>query len=247
MTATRTTEPTNLASALIAFQAEMPTVGKTKTAKIRSDKGNYEYSYADLAVITEKAMPLLTKHGLSFSCRPRRVEPGGNYELAGMLRHVSGEFDEGALPIMGRTSQEIGSSITYMRRYLLGTMTGVITDDDDDGHAGNTAQRTSQPSPLEQAQERVKQAWTLLTRKPFVFEEMRDGYEQRTGQPLIQAGPEDLNRFADGLDQERTSAGQQQAAQGAERALGARPAPDNAAGPTDPGGSNNVPATQGAK
>ena len=126
-----------LAAALAAFQAEAPTVSKGKTAKVPTKAGgSYSYTYANLADVVEAAYPLLSKHGLSFSCVPRNRE-GGGYELVGILLHSSGESLEGSLPLSGNTPQELGSSLTYMRRYLLGAMTGLVTDDDDDGAAAS--------------------------------------------------------------------------------------------------------------
>jgi hypothetical protein len=123
------TDHPNLATALAAFQAEMPVVSKTK----RNNFG----TYADLAGVTEAAMPLLSKHGLSFTSKPK-VTPQG-VVLRGVLRHTSGEKDVGTLPVHGNQPQQIGSSLTYMRRYLLGCLTGIVTEDDDDGAA---AQKT---------------------------------------------------------------------------------------------------------
>ena len=125
-----------LAKALAAFQAEAPTVSKGKTAKVPTKSGgSYSYTYANLADVVEAAYPLLSKHGLSFACVPRPTERG--YELAGVLLHISGEKLEGSLPLSGSTPQELGSALTYMRRYLLGAMTGLVTDDDDDGAAAS--------------------------------------------------------------------------------------------------------------
>ena len=130
-------ERKELAAALAAFQAEAPTVSKGKTAKVPTKAGgSYSYTYANLADVVEAAYPLLSKHGLSFSCVPRNREAGG-YELVGILLHSSGESLEGSLPLSGNTPQELGSSLTYMRRYLLGAMTGLVTDDDDDGAAAS--------------------------------------------------------------------------------------------------------------
>lgn len=132
----------NLAKALTAFQKELPKVGKDKTAKM----GTYSYTYADLGSLTHTVVPLLVKHGLSFVTTPRVTE-GGGYELVGRLIHTSGESLEGALPIYGRQPQEIGSAITYARRYLLGCMTGVVTEDDDDGKAATKSAPTrSEPA-----------------------------------------------------------------------------------------------------
>lgn len=147
-----------LATALVAFQSEMPKVGKDKTA----DTGTYKYTYADLASLTDVATPILVRNGLSFSAKPRRCDDG-SYELVGVLRHTSGEFDEGALPLFGRKAQELGSSITYSRRYLFGCMTGIVTEDDDDGARAQNAQgqtrRQERPTPTVLAQERVLAAW----------------------------------------------------------------------------------------
>jgi hypothetical protein len=144
------TEHPNLAAALVAFQSEIPAVGKGKTAVVPTKAGGqYKYTYADLADVSAAAMPVLTRHGLSFTSRPRRTDDA-TYELVGVLRHESGETDEGALPIRGGTPQEIGSSLTYMRRYLLGCMTGIVTDDDDDGAAAHDAPRTTSRRPKPQ-------------------------------------------------------------------------------------------------
>jgi hypothetical protein len=134
-----------LAKALASFQAEMPTVTKNHTATVKSDKGSYSYTYAGLADVSEAAMPLLAKHGLSFSTLP------SGQTLVGMLLHESGESLTASLPINGATPQQIGSSLTYMRRYLLGCMTGVVTDDDDDGQQAQQAATRRKPAQRQQA------------------------------------------------------------------------------------------------
>lgn len=133
----------NIAKALVAFQKELPKASKDKTATVPTKAGgSYKYTYTDLASLTHTILPLLTKHGLAFTATPRITE--GGYELAAVLLHTSGESIEGALPIYGRAPQEIGSAVTYNRRYLLGCLTGVVTEDDDDGQAANKAVRTVQ-------------------------------------------------------------------------------------------------------
>lgn len=130
-----------IAEALAAFQAEMPVVHKGKTATVPTKSGgSYSYTYADLADVTEAAMPVLARHGLAFSTCPRRTDDG-RYELVGRLLHTSGESLEGSLPIAGNSPQEIGSALTYMRRYLFGSITGLVTDDDDDGAIASAAKR----------------------------------------------------------------------------------------------------------
>jgi hypothetical protein len=129
----------NLAAALVKFQREMPTVAKSQTAQIPGKDGRqgYSYKYADLADVAAAAYPLLAKHGLAFITTPQRVD--GGYEVGAMLVHDSGEYVEASLPLLGRTAQEHGSSLTYNRRYLLGCLTGIITDEDEDGQLAEQA------------------------------------------------------------------------------------------------------------
>ncbi len=138
------TDLANLAEALAAFQADMPTVAKSKTATVPTKNGgSYRYTYAGLADVIEAAAPVMDRHGLAFSTAPRLTDAGG-YELRGVLLHKSGETSDGALPIRGNSPQELGSAITYARRYLFGCLTGVVTDDDDDGQIAEEAAKRSQ-------------------------------------------------------------------------------------------------------
>jgi hypothetical protein len=159
------TEHKNLAAALAAFQAEMPTVAKTKRANV----GQYTYTYADLADVTEAAAPLLSRHGLAFAGSARHTE-GGRYEVVGILSHAAGEIREGALPISGGTPQQLGSSITYMRRYLFGIMTGIVTDNDDDGSLASAQKERKadrkRPAPEEPPAGQQPPAVRTMSRRP---------------------------------------------------------------------------------
>lgn len=131
-------EHPNLATALAAFQAEVPIVRKGNTADVRSDKGNYSYSYADLADVSEIALPLLGRHGLSFSAKPTYNEHG-NFVLAYVLRHEGGESDGGEYPLPPVTvpPQQMGTAITYARRYAFTAVTGVAAGGDDSDAQGS--------------------------------------------------------------------------------------------------------------
>ena len=153
-----------LAAALAKFQAEMPVVPKSHTAKVKTKTGSdYSYTYADLADVTEAAMPLLAKHALAYAAEPDVTERG--LVLRGVLMHESGEERTGTLPLSGNTPQELGSSITYMRRYLLGCLTGIVTDDDDDASLAQKAatkrqaqaQRRQAPPPSAETPEGITQ------------------------------------------------------------------------------------------
>lgn len=160
-----------LAAALAAAQAEMPTVSKTHTASVRSDKGSYSYTYAGLADVTEAVLPILAKHGLSFTALP------GGGMLTGMLLHTSGQSLTASLPIAGSTPQALGSSLTYMRRYLLGCMTGLVTDDDDDGQlaqASSARSKQSRPAPVAAAPVKTATVAQPPSARPATPEPVRD-------------------------------------------------------------------------
>lgn len=150
------TEHESLAAALVAFQARLSKVGKSKTATVPTKAGgSYSYKYADLVDVTAQIVPALVEHGLAFVCLPR-LAPNGKYELVGTLTHgASGEQMEGSLPLTGGTEQALGSSLTYLRRYLLGCMTGVVTDEDEDGTAATHADRDAEAARDRAEAERV--------------------------------------------------------------------------------------------
>lgn len=134
-----------IAKALAQLQAEMPAVPKGQRATVEKKAGgSFSYTYASLHDVTRVMYPLLAKHGLAFTCAPQ-VRPDGTGTIDGVLLHSSGESITSSLPLFGRTAQEIGSSLTYARRYLLGCLTGVVTDDDEDGTLANNAAQVEVP------------------------------------------------------------------------------------------------------
>jgi len=136
------------AAALASFQQAIPAVRKDNTAQVKSDKATYSYKYADLTDITEIALPLLAKHGLSWSARPMMTEHG--FVLRYALLHEAGHREEGDYPLADPsrfTSQQIGSYVTYARRYCLCAVTGIAPGgDDDDGEKAGDA-RSADPLP----------------------------------------------------------------------------------------------------
>lgn len=124
-------------AALAAFQAEIPRIRKDAAAIVQGEKDGkkftYGYKYADLGAIVAVAMPLLGKHGLSFTAFPRLSENG--FVLHYRLRHASGDGDEGDWPLpdpIRTRPQVVGSSLTYARRYAFCAATGIAPDEEDD-------------------------------------------------------------------------------------------------------------------
>jgi hypothetical protein len=148
----------NLAAALAQLQANLPRITKGETAVVPTKAGgSYKYTYASLAHVSAEVLPLLGKLGLSWSTMPTLNEQG-RFVLFYRLAHASGDVITGVsgeypLPEHG-TPQEMGSAITYARRYCLCAVTGVAPDDDDDDGAAATkaatARRQQKPAPKEE-------------------------------------------------------------------------------------------------
>lgn len=122
-----------IATALAQCQAELTNPPKTKTA----NAGKYTYRYADLAEIIDHVRPVMAKHGLAIVQMVAVIEER-NF-LTSRLLHTSGQYLESVYPLPRQAgSQEMGSAITYARRYSLCALLGIAAEEDDDGQkAGN--------------------------------------------------------------------------------------------------------------
>lgn len=134
-------ERKNIFKALAAFQQEVPTIHKATQG--------YGYSYADLPAILEVINPLLAKHGLGFT------QPINGDVITTVVFHCeSGEHIKSETRIPQGVSlkgmndfQVLGSAITYLRRYALSSILGLVTDKDTDA-AG--VQQQSKQDPLQE-------------------------------------------------------------------------------------------------
>jgi hypothetical protein len=131
---------------MASFQQECPPITKSSTAKIRTARAEYSYSYAALDEIMPVIRPVLGKYGLSVSWS-HRIEP--NQVIADcVVSHILGHQErsgEIAMPIGGdnnermNPAQRVGSAITYAKRYSLIAALGLAPEDDDDAHAQDSA------------------------------------------------------------------------------------------------------------
>lgn len=131
------------ASALAAFQRRLPRVAKGNTGTIpgREGRSGYSYDYADLTDVSEVILPLLGQVGLIWHTG-LDTEDAGRIVLRWELTHGdTGQGWKGTLPIgaAGANWQNLGSSITYARRYALCAATGVAPGGDDDDAAASVA------------------------------------------------------------------------------------------------------------
>lgn len=127
----------NIYKALSNFQQEVPIILK--------DSQGYGYLYADLPAIFKVINPLLAKNGLGFS------QAINGTELETIIFHIeSGETltSKTAIPqgvqLKGMNDfQVLGSAITYIRRYALSAMLGLVTDKDTDASGEQVKPKTS--------------------------------------------------------------------------------------------------------
>lgn len=138
-------EHQTLAEALAAFQAEVPKMTKDETAKVKSEKANYTYGYAGLDQFVEIVEPVLGKHGLAVTGVTTFRD--GRFMAEVSLVHESGEEKTAHWPLpdpLRVGPQDVGSALTYARRYLGWMLTGTFPGGvDDDGQKAQQSARDS--------------------------------------------------------------------------------------------------------
>ena len=157
-------DTTKLLQALNQVQKELKPVEKTRL------NPHFKSKFADLTGVLEEVLPILAKNDLVLI-----QTIGGedsNPTLDTIIAHApSGQSIKSTAPLFCKqpTSQELGSAITYMRRYSLMAIIGVSTvEEDDDGQKAsipgpqarpNTQSQVRQPQPMiRPSTEQVKNA-----------------------------------------------------------------------------------------
>lgn len=139
-----------IAAAMVAVQKAIKPASKTSANPFFKSK------YADLSEVWHACHDALAANGIA-------VTQGGDVicgqpVMVTTLLHSSGQWISGAFPLVAvkPDPQAMGSAITYMRRYSLASMVGVLTEDDDGesamsrnggGHAGPKAVKSDGPPP----------------------------------------------------------------------------------------------------
>ena len=162
-----------LYKALAAFQQEVPTIYKNA-------KG-YSYTFADLGEINDVIKPKLAKHGLGYA------QPLVGTTVKTIIFHAeSGESIEGfadipqGVQLKGMNDfQVLGSAITYLRRYSLSSMLGLITDEDADA-AGEQVKAKPTPVIRDRAAEQSEAEADELKRAKSVINDTLVGHDYLT-------------------------------------------------------------------
>jgi len=129
-----------IAQALNKFQSNLPEVKLDATVKVQTKAGgSYNFKYATYANIVKTVLPPLIENDMAFT------QTFGDGCLITSLFHISGESIVSKIPINldGCTMQEIGSRISYLKRYSLSAILGIVAEEDDDANIadGNSYQK----------------------------------------------------------------------------------------------------------
>jgi len=149
--------------ALTRFQSIVPPIVKDRDVGYEAKTGgSVGYRYASLTHIVTTIKEPLAACGLSFRFEQRDIE--GGIEVTCIATHVAGHSERTSMSGPADTSgkknaiQSRGSSNSYLKRYTLGGVFGLVIDEDDDGRASDQAPRRTRkakpsapPPPLHDA------------------------------------------------------------------------------------------------
>lgn len=148
----------NLYTRFMKVLNEVPNFVTDETAQA----GNRTYKYLNLATILKTIKPVFEKHGLAFSQRVTFDNTGEARQVIGTVETII--FDDKDLMVacsypffVTGDPQQVGSAITYARRYSLYAVLGIFPDKDDDGaYAKQRYETADRPISAEQYADLVK-------------------------------------------------------------------------------------------
>lgn len=127
-------ENSNLSKKFMQVLNEVPNFSTDETA----NAGSRTYKYLNLATLLKNIKPIFERHDIAFSQKVTFDGTGDGRQTLGTVETII--FDENeqqtvcSYPFfVTGDPQQVGSAITYARRYSLTTVLGIFPDKDDDG------------------------------------------------------------------------------------------------------------------
>lgn len=148
----------NLSNKFMQVLNEVPNFVTDETAQA----GNRTYKYLNLATILKTIKPVFEKHGLAFSQRVTFNDKGEARQSIGTVETIIFDNEEQMVAcsypfFVTGDPQQVGSAITYARRYSLYAVLGIFPDKDDDGaYAKRRYDTADRPISAEQYADLVK-------------------------------------------------------------------------------------------
>ena len=127
----------SLYSALLGFRKDMESIKK------EANNPFFKSKYADLPSILAEIKDNLVKNKLSISHATLFVD-GSLVMKTTVTETESGESESSIFPIFWNKPQEVGSSMTYARRYNIQALLDLSTEDDDGNSANDAPKITKQ-------------------------------------------------------------------------------------------------------
>lgn len=123
-----------IAKALVKFQSEKPAIDLNSEVQVKTKAGgSYSFKYATLAHTIDKIQPTLKDCNLAYT-HLLNIDDS----ITTLLIHSESGQSLSATKSLNlndnATAQEVGSFITYYKRYSLLAMLGIVAEDDDDGN-----------------------------------------------------------------------------------------------------------------
>jgi hypothetical protein len=138
-------ETKNITKKLLVFQQKIETIKKDgKNAFFKKPDGKAS-TYATLPNILAAVKPILSELGLVIT---QPCDQGVIYTV--ITDSETGESNSSSLPLpTGLNAQQMGSAITYFRRYTLCSLLSLEIDEDDDGNEASKPKVSEAPKPTE--------------------------------------------------------------------------------------------------
>jgi len=203
----------NVFAAFVAAQSELPSITRTKTVKVNTRTGgSYNFKYAPLDTVIDTVKPIYAKHGLSVT---QLLSVNG---IETFVIHESGEYFGSTFPIEeylyktvknvvdGKTvldrepigPQELGSIVTYLKRYAYGAINHLALDDDDDANGPSGNKVEEQPQSVKPTVKPPTKAPSKPAEKPVAKEEPK----AETPAPAAEESPFEADETGNGWSAE---------------------------------------------
>lgn len=211
-----------LLPALIAARKKIDPILKTKEAIVKTERGEYSYTYAGFGETVDLIMTALLENDLMLSFDADIIpgnatatgdEVGRKVKITGLLEHTSGQWRRQSLPFpYAKTSptmniyQAIGAIVTYGSRIIMFAMLGLASIDNDaqgvegEGHGTGNGKKEEKAAsgPAAQAQAPAAPAAPAQQgTKTLVAPECLDSYEaaRQILEEKVNVGGKDIPLF----------------------------------------------------
>lgn len=172
---------TKIFEALREVQRSMDDAPKDKT------NPHFKTQYASLTSLRKVLKNPLAENGLSYT--QVTYPEGKDLYLQTILKHSSGEWIRSIMVVGSGTPQQIGSALTYFKRYSLAAITGNAPDEDDDASHAMSGEQKNKSKAKPRAQdpktvtpEQLTRLYTIVGASGWSAEEAKNlihsfGYE----------------------------------------------------------------------